>query len=431
MRKDKRMEQNMTEKRKGTDREDLVVILFGILLAWLIYQIVLKELPETLSDYNGHTYVYLPMFNHGTWFQGWKTVPYCLWHLCVLGLNHILRIPLEVSAAYVTGAFHLFAYFVLYWMIRRYTERFCEKAGAFKAAMLAFGLSVAQGLYFYWLDAGGRFLGIYSMNPIHNPTHMSVRGFGLLCFCLVYDIWGAQKDPAYRGVFFPVEKSLKKYYGVLAGVLFLTAMSKPVFAEMFVPAVGVIMLYRLLKLCVRKDERKTEYFRHCVYTFLCALPALFYILLQFLAYFFWGGSYGADGSFMVTKWMEVWSMYSENIILSVALGMAFPLLVILFDAAFFVKDDLGILAITGYVIGFLEAALFGEGGSKLSHADFLWPMMCGMMLVWVAAMLHLLVLEKTEDGRRGQRVAVNVCFLIFGFHVLCGLLYIQNTLTVG
>ena len=106
------MEQNMTEKRKGTDREDLVVILFGILLAWLIYQIVLKELPETLSDYNGHTYVYLPLFNRSTWFQGWKTVPYCLWHLCVLGLNHILRIPLEVSAAYVTGAFHLFAYFV-------------------------------------------------------------------------------------------------------------------------------------------------------------------------------------------------------------------------------------------------------------------------------------------------------------------------------
>ena len=36
------MEQNMTEKRKGTDREDLVVILFGILLAGRICQIVLK-----------------------------------------------------------------------------------------------------------------------------------------------------------------------------------------------------------------------------------------------------------------------------------------------------------------------------------------------------------------------------------------------------
>ena len=54
MRKDKRMEQNMTEKRKGTDREDLVVILFGILLAWLIYEIVLKELPETTRVCPGH-----------------------------------------------------------------------------------------------------------------------------------------------------------------------------------------------------------------------------------------------------------------------------------------------------------------------------------------------------------------------------------------
>ena len=54
MRKDKRMEQNMTEKRKGTDREDLVVIRFGILLAWLIYQSVLKELPETTRVCPGH-----------------------------------------------------------------------------------------------------------------------------------------------------------------------------------------------------------------------------------------------------------------------------------------------------------------------------------------------------------------------------------------
>lgn len=423
------MEQRVTEeKHRKTTREDMVVILFGILLAWLIYQIVLEELPRTLSDYNGHTYVYLPMFKKETWFQGWKTVPYCLWHLCVLGLHHILKVPLEISAAYVTGAFHMFAYFVLYWMIRRYTERFCGKASAWKAAMIAFGLSVVQGLYFFWLDAGGRFLGIYSMNPIHNPTHMSVRGFGLLCFCLVYDIWGAQRDPEYRGVFFQVERGIRKYYGLLAGVLFLSAMSKPVFAEMFVPAVGIVMLYRLVELCVQKDGRKPEYFRHCVYMFLSALPALFYILLQFLAYFFWGGSYGADGSFMITKWMEVWSMYSENVLLSVALGMAFPLLVILFDARFFVEDDLGILAIVGYVIGFLEAALLGEGGKKLSHADFLWPMMCGMMLVWVASMLHFLVLEEKQDKGIRQRVVINAGWLLFGSHVLCGLLYIQDML---
>ena len=421
------MEQKITEeKKRQPDREDMVVILFGILLGWLIYGIVINQLPKALSDYNGHTYVYLSAFKKGTWFQGWKAVPYCMWHLCVLGMNHILRVPLEVSAAYVTSAFHVFAYFVLYWMIRRYTEHFSVKAGAWKAAMIAFGLSVVQGLYFFWLDVGGRFLGIYSMNPIHNPTHIAVRGFGLLCFCLVYDIWGAQRDPKYRGVFFPVEKGLKKYYGILAGVLFLSAMAKPVFAEMFVPAVGIVMLYRLLELCVKKDGRRADYFRHCVYTFLCAQPALLYILVQFLAYFFWGGSYGADGTFMVTKWMEVWSLYSENIILAVAMGMAFPLLLLLVDGSFFMEDNLGILAYAGYAVGFLEAGLFGEEGSKMSYANFIWPMMCGMMLVWVAAMLRFLVLENNSNNHTKQRIVIDLGWLLFGFHVLCGLLYIQK-----
>lgn len=406
----------------------MVVILFGILLGWLIYRIVLAQLPDMLSDYNGHTYVYLPLFHKDSWIEGWKTVPYCLWHLCVMGLNHILRIPLEASAAYVTSGFAVFAYGVLYWMIRRYTERFCGGIAAGKAAMIAFGLSVVQGLYFFWLDTGDRFLGIYSMNPIHNPTSMCVRGFGLLCFCLVYDLWGIQRDPAYRGVFFRVECSIGKYYGVLAMMLFFSTLAKPVFAEMFIPAVGIVMLCRLLKLCIRKDVGKGVYFGHCVRMFVSALPALCYMSLQFLIFFFLGGSYGAEASLTMTKWLEVWKLYSDNVILSVALGLAFPLFMILVDGSFFVGDDLGILALTGYAVSFLEGAILGEGGDKLSHANFLWPMMCGMMLVWVASMLRFLVLERTQSVGKGQRIAIAVGWCLFGFHVLCGLLYVQNLL---
>ena len=88
-------------------RDNIVAIFLSILLAYLTYLVVLSELPQTLSDYNGHTYVYLPMFTKESWIQGWKTVPYCMWHLSVLGLNHILHIPLEVSAAYVSCFFSL------------------------------------------------------------------------------------------------------------------------------------------------------------------------------------------------------------------------------------------------------------------------------------------------------------------------------------
>ena len=43
-------------------RDNLVAIFLSILLAYLTYLVVLSELPQILSDYNGHTYVYLPMF---------------------------------------------------------------------------------------------------------------------------------------------------------------------------------------------------------------------------------------------------------------------------------------------------------------------------------------------------------------------------------
>lgn len=103
-------------------RDDLLVIFLGIILAYLMYLIVLSELSRTLSDYNGHTYIYLPLFKRDSWIEGWKAVPYCMWHLSVLGLNRLLHIPLETSAAYVSSLSQLFAYFVIYWMLRRFTE---------------------------------------------------------------------------------------------------------------------------------------------------------------------------------------------------------------------------------------------------------------------------------------------------------------------
>ena len=119
-------------------------------------------------------------------------------------------------------------------------------------------------------------------------------------------------------------------------------------------------------------------------------------------------------------------MYSENVVLSIALGMAFPLFIFLIDVRFFLKDDMGRLALVGYGVGFLEAALLGEGGGKLSHADFLWPMMSGMLLMWVASTMHLLVLERIQADTRGKRLLLNIAWALFCIHVLCGLIYMKS-----
>lgn len=407
-------------------REDGFVIVLGIVLAYFLYSVVMNQLPDIMTDFNGHTYVYLPMLTQKSWVEGWMAVPYCMWHLCVLALKQILRIPLEVSVAYVSCFFYLLAYWLMYWMLQKYMAAKGEALSSVKAGLIAFGLSVVQALYFFWLDTGARFLGTFSMNPIHNPTHICVRPFVLLCFCLVCDIRGRQKDENYRGIFFRVENGLKKYYIYLAVVLLLSTMAKPVFAEMFIPAVGVMMLVEWIACILRKDGSAGIYFKQCLTMLLCAAPALVYILVQFLAYFIFGGSYGADGSLMLTKWMEVWQMYSENVTLSILLGMAFPLYMILIDSRFFFKSDMGRLALAGYAVGLLEAAILGEGGSKMNFANFLWPMMCGMQLVWVVSALRLVELERNQADTKTKRFLLDFAWVLFCLHVLCGLLYIKE-----
>ena len=411
---------------KQIKRDNLVVIGLAIFLAYLMYYNVINTLPNHLSDYNGHTYVYLPMFTGGDWLQGWKAVPYCLWHLGVLGLYHILRIPLEVSAAYTTVFFYLLGFFISYWIVMRFTAHLGKEENSAKAAFIAFGWSVLQPIYIYWLDVGGRFEGVYSMNPIHNPSQMSMRPFAMLCFCFVYDIWNKQQDTNYKGIFINMEKGLKRAYILLAIALFCSAITKPTFAEMFVPAVALIMLVQWIGHIFKKDGSASIYFKHCLHMLYCAIPGLLYILLAFLGYFIWGGSYNADGGFTITKWLEVWKMFTENVTLAVLFGMAFPLFLILIDVRFFLKDNLGKLAFVGYIIGFLEAALLGEGGSKLGHGDFIWPMMAGMQLMFMASTLHLLTLEHKHADTKVKRILIDVAWTIFCLHVFFGLLYFKS-----
>lgn len=407
-------------KKEKTDF--LIVGVFGILLSYLTYLYVLGQLKGIYADYNGHTYVYFPLFSRETWAEGWMTVPYCMWHLTVLFLHRVLLIPLEDSAAGAACIYTLFAYLVLYWMFRRVAEAAGSAMASARSAILAFGTCLAQPLYFSWLDVNG--LGNYTMNPLYNPPYVCMRGFSLVCFCLVCDLWGKQKDKNYRGIFFRVERGLKRYYIYLALLLFLSAAAKPTFAEMFIPAVAFVMLGELIAKLVRKDGSAAPYFRHCLVTLLCAVPTLLYIALQSLVYFMWEDGYRSGSSLLLTKWLEVWSIGTDNVALCATFGLLFPLFMILINAKYFIKSDMGKLALAGYQVGFLEAALLGEGG-KLDHGNFLWPMMSGILLIFTVALMRLLVLERTQTETRGKQLLIAAAWFLFCMHVLYGIIYLS------
>lgn len=420
----------MNSKKESFKPIDLIIFAGGFLLTlYLTYRYAYSQmLAGGANDHYAHVYLLLSQFLGEEWWRGWMAAPHCMWHVTVIILYKLLNIPLNVSAAAVSALYTGFYYLVLLWFINKISSKFVEKIPSLAACLSALGFCFLQPIYISFFDAGERYLGVFSMNPIHNPTHMSVRGFILLAFCLVTDIVAYNCDESYKPVFFDVVTSPRKYYIWLTVVLLLSVIMKPTFAEMFIPAVGLYMLgffiYKLIK-----HDAPAVFFKKLVALFLCAVPAVIYILLQYAAFFIMGGSYNNDGGIVITEYLEVWSLFTDNVYLSVLLAMALPIYLLIIDFKYFINSVQGRLSLIGYGVGFLEAALLGENGSRLLHANFMWPLMASMMLLWVVTLWRLLELTFTnivlEKENRLKRNLVIIGWGLFIVHILYGISFYQ------
>lgn len=415
-------------EEKTADYSFYLAAFLGMVLVYFIYRIVLVQSEPVLSDYHGHLWVYLPLFYTQNWWSGWMAVPYCMWHVVTMFFHSVLMVPWVSAGAFSSCVFALLTYFITYWILQRVIVALTCRENSAKAALLAFGLSILQGLYTYWTDTFDGYLGIYSANPLHNPTQMCVKPFVLLALCLVYDIWGKIENSSYKGMFFKVEKGHNRYYFLLSLFMFLSSLAKPTFAQMFIPAVGVLMLINWIGQLIKRQSTAKSYFMECLKMLLCAIPSLAYILISYVEFFLFGGSVVESGAPYITSIGEVWMMYSQNIYLSIFLGMAFPLLIMILDGSFFVKDQLGRLAVVCYFVGLVQALLLGEGGEKLSHGNFIWPMLSAMLILWTVSVIRLLCLESSKITVTWKKLVLKVAWVLFFAHVLCGYFYIQQLL---
>ncbi|MDE5588262.1 MAG: hypothetical protein K2J60_03860, partial [Acetatifactor sp.] len=76
----------------------------------------------------------------------------------------------------------------------------------------------------------------------------------------------------------------------------------------------------------------------------------------------------------------------------------------------------------------LESALLGESGSKLEHGNFLWPMMSGMLFMFLVSAMRLLILERQQADTKVRKIFIAAAWLLFCLHVICGVLYFKEEL---
>ena len=366
-------------------------------------------------------------------FKTWLKVPHMLWHLVVKAFESRVGLPLWDAASFTFALFGLFAFGVMTWflfsMLRSHTG---QKRLAF-AALGGMALSFVGPLIMAWFSDG--YLGSFTPNPLHNPTHIASKGFGMLAMMAGIDvIRGYRKESP---VFFR-----KHPYLCFSLFALLSVLAKPTFLYMLLPA-GILLilidlisaftgLYRptastkengtkkaQIKGQLERRQRLIAVWGAAWRLALASLPACAYILTEYIALFFWGTEQGT--SVVVTKPLEVWHFYTWDVPTSILLGMLFPIWMLLTNLGYFYKSAEGRLSVLGYAFGVLEFSILAESGSRKDAGNFSWCMMAGMTIFYAVAVYRLMLSTLQERTGKAHSAYLVISWFLLFLHVYSGL----------
>ena len=132
----------------------------------------------------------------------------------------------------------------------------------------------------------------------------------------------------------------------------------------------------------------------------------------------------ANGNGISIGLMEVWSLYSPNIPISIFLGAAFPILyLITVDKKKISNEIIGFILIC-YIVGIIEYMMFKEPGKRFSHANFGWGYRIGITLLFVFVGSDYL--RGLLQGKEKQtRVPYIISSIVLTLNVLYGIEYYE------
>lgn len=308
--------------------------------------------------------------------------------------------------------------------LKYYFDRFLKAGDADSAGrgilstLLVFSLLFASMLYpLTWLghyhefEEGFlyRYLGTFTPNPYHNATYLTARSLSVPAFFLFADILTFYEKE---------DRWFHPEYLCFSLFLLLTTLAKPSFTLVLVSAAGIIMLWRLMRCRFRKIR---AFFQMGIWF----VPTFLVLIYQFGSVF--RSDRVSDGG-VGFGFLTAWSMLSDHVPLSILLGMAFPLTVLLFGLLQRRISDLLKFSWQFFLAGLLTLTFLYEKGYRLAHVNFSWGYMYGLFFAYAVS---LVVLAK-NTLRHGQPVwQLAAQWGVYGLHLICGIDYFRILLQGG
>lgn len=258
----------------------------------------------------------------------------------------------------------------------------------------------------FFLEWAGRYryVSYQSGNLWHNSTYLCMRLFALASVLLYLKL-----EEHYR------EKIDFGQWILFAVLLILTTGIKPSFLTVFAPAMALKLLWDLFhKVSIKQ-----------IFIFGCSvLPACGVVLWQNMVLF---GEDTGQG-FTWNPWFT-FSLHADRPKATVLCSLAFPLVVVVFSVKELIKDRKYFFAwlLTG--IGFLEALLLAETGSRANDGNFLWGYCFAIFYLFILSFVKWMDLLKQEKYVKLYRVLFWIAGAVFIYQLYCGIYFFIRLLS--
>lgn len=410
----------MDKKKIAIEKIAIEKIIFWVLLAVytgvMLYLFVMQcyevsgyrsDMPDYVNEVRG--------------IKGDYEFPYPLFFTLAKGIALIAGAPLGVAAAtaLLNACAVCAARYYMGIQVREGLDIGTWSAGKRRALELTvtgmvFVLFLLGNLYspkntaFFGFDYAYRCMGIYTPNPIWNATYLAVRPFTIICFFEAAKLLKSyQEEFSWKGCI-PYALSL-----------FLVTITKPAYTMVLVPLMGGVLLADLVK-------SRGRSFKNAFCVCVAMIPTGLDLLYQFFGVFT-GTNVKGEETGIGFAFAKVWSNYSKNIPLSIVMGMALVLGVMVLNWKTVKEKFIYRFAIYNYLVGMGMFLCLYEKGFRMLHANFSWGYMHGMFFLFLMALV--LVLQNSIEWRKSWKaIFLPAEWGVLLFHLVCGVNFLWYAL---
>jgi hypothetical protein len=350
-----------------------------------------RIMTPTDNDYGSHIYFALDML-HGREVQPF-TLAHSFWQLALIGIYWISRSRIDFwqSAIGLQVLSSVASALIVYFWFGYLKTRPSPWVRVFWAVTLVIVTPVVAP---YFLN-GLYYSGYIGLANYHNPTVHMLRPFALLMTIAAFQVLDRPGHSWWSVAFVAA---------ATAGATFL----KPSFTITLLPALGLIVLYRLVRR-VPLDWR--------LLIFGLGIPAVLFLVPQYAITYIQGET---DGGIALMP-LAAASAISNFLLVKFFLSIFFPLVILILFFKKMRQDPEMILAWLAFGVGAAQFYLLAELGSRFEHGNFLWGAQITLFILFVATIRFLLKQDKPLAGLLQPRVWAP--YAVYLPHVVSGVAY--------